>query len=200
MHADKTIIQTIFTVQFTSRSFPHLGRGPWMPCLVSPPGICLPLALHWPYCLIADTIQWLTLSFSKDPSQWGKAYAYLWGHLDNSLSLGLLHLASMTYPELSPLISLRVWGRHRKIPQWYGLLVGFHQRWGNVRQSVWSLHCVGGPVSGQGSTMEEVVRQLTALVSSGPNWPYTLVQLNEDTHHAPLPREGHWGDLTEKQQ
>ena len=40
-------------------------------------------------------------------------------------------------------------------------------------------------------TVEEAVRELTALVSSGPDWPYTLVQLNEDTHHAPLPREGH---------
>ena len=37
------------------------------------------------------------------------------------------------------------------------------------------------------STVEEVVRQLTALVSSGPNWPYALVQLNKDTCHVPLP-------------
>ena len=32
---------------------------------------------------------------------------------------------------------------------------------------------------------------LTGLVSSGPNWPYSLVQLNGDTCHVPLPREGH---------
>ena len=37
-------------------------------------------------------------------------------------------------------------------------------------------------------TVEEGVKQLTALVSSGPNWPYALVQLNGDTHHVPLPR------------
>ena len=42
------------------------------------------------------------------------------------------------------------------------------------------------------STVEEAVRQLTALVSSGPNWPYALVQLNKDTCHVPLPREGTW--------
>ena len=29
--------------------------------------------------------------------------------------------------------------------------------------------------------MEEVVKELTAWVSSGPNWPYALVQLNKDT-------------------
>ena len=43
--------------------------------------------------------------------------------------------------------------------------------------------------------MEEAVRELTAWVSSGPNWPYALVQLNEDAHHAPLPKEGHLGVL-----
>ena len=39
--------------------------------------------------------------------------------------------------------------------------------------------------------MEEVVKQLTTLVSTGPYWPYTLVWLNGDTHHVPLPREGY---------
>ena len=43
--------------------------------------------------------------------------------------------------------------------------------------------------------MEEAVRELTAWFSSGPNWPYALVQLNKDTCHAPLPKEGHLGIL-----
>ena len=43
--------------------------------------------------------------------------------------------------------------------------------------------------------MEKAVKELTAWVSSGPNWPYALVWLNEDTHHAPLPKERHLGML-----
>ena len=39
--------------------------------------------------------------------------------------------------------------------------------------------------------MEEAVKQLTALVSTGPDWPYALVWLNGDACHMPLPREGH---------
>ena len=39
--------------------------------------------------------------------------------------------------------------------------------------------------------MEEAVRELTTRVSSVPNWPYALVQLNEDTCHVPLLKEGH---------
>ena len=44
-------------------------------------------------------------------------------------------------------------------------------------------------------SMEEVVRNLAILVSSGPNWPYALVWLHEDTCHVPLPKEGHLGIL-----
>ena len=53
------------------------------------------------------------------------------------------------------------------------------------------------PYQARVSTVEEAVREQTTLVSSGPDWPYTLVQLNKDTCHAPLPREGHLGILSE---
>ena len=56
---------------------------------------------------------------------------------------------------------------------------------------------MGEPSQARVSFMEEVVKELTTWVSSGPNWPYTLVWLNEDTHHAPLPKEGHLGILPE---
>ena len=45
--------------------------------------------------------------------------------------------------------------------------------------------------------MEEAVKQMTALVSTRPDWPYTLVQLNGIGHHVPLPREGHLSVLVE---
>ena len=44
-------------------------------------------------------------------------------------------------------------------------------------------------------SMGEVVGKLTACTFSGPNWPYTLVQLHKDTCHVPLPKEGHVGIL-----
>ena len=45
--------------------------------------------------------------------------------------------------------------------------------------------------------MEEAVRQLTALVSTGPDWPYALAWHNGDACHTPLPREGHLSILVE---
>ena len=47
-----------------------------------------------------------------------------------------------------------------------------------------------------GSTpWRKTVRELTAWVSSRPNWPYTLMWLHKDTYHVPLPKEGHLGIL-----
>ena len=56
---------------------------------------------------------------------------------------------------------------------------------------------MGEPLSAKVSTVEEAVRELAALASSGPEWPYALVELNEDTCHVPLPKEGHLGVLPE---
>ena len=54
------------------------------------------------------------------------------------------------------------------------------------------------PYQARVSTMEEVVKQLTLLISTEPGWPYALVQLNTDIHHAPLPKEGHLSMLVER--
>ena len=53
------------------------------------------------------------------------------------------------------------------------------------------------PYQARAPTMEEVVKQLTPLFSTGPDWPYALVWLNKDACHAPLPREGYLSVLVE---
>ena len=45
------------------------------------------------------------------------------------------------------------------------------------------------------TTIEEAVDSLTAYTSSGVDWPYTLTQLCEDPHLAPLPKNKHLGIL-----
>ena len=63
---------------------------------------------------------------------------------------------------------------------------------GTVGDRVYGLSMVWvNPYQARVPTVEEALKQLTALVSSRPDWPYALVQLNGDTYHAPLPREGH---------
>ena len=46
--------------------------------------------------------------------------------------------------------------------------------------------------------MEEAIGKLTSCASSGPDWPYTLVQLHEGTCHVPLPKKKHVGILPQR--
>ena len=43
--------------------------------------------------------------------------------------------------------------------------------------------------------MEEALGTLSACISSGPNWPYVLVQLYKGSNHTPLPKDKHLGIL-----
>ena len=147
--ADKTITHTIFMVQFTSRSFTHLGETLDTFSGISP-GICLPLALNQPYPLITDTIWWVTLSSSpRTPAGGGDLCFHLGalGHLSATKPVPFgLHNLLRTLLLHQP----KGLGRCRKILQQHGLPIGFHQRRGKVRQVVWPFHHVGEPISGQG--------------------------------------------------
>ena len=129
--------------------------------------------------------------FSKDSSQWGETYASIWGHLDICPLLDQLHLASITYSKLSSLTSLRAWGDAEKFcSNMAYLLVSAED--GVMSDRVYGLSTIWvNPYQARVSTVEEVVRHLITFTSSGPNWPFALVQLNRDTCHVPLPREGY---------
>ena len=135
--------------------------------------------------------------FSKDPSWWGKTFASIWGHLDICPLLNQFHLASITYSELSSLTSLRAWGDAEKFHSNIAYLF-VSTKDEATSDRVYGLSTVWvNPCQTRVSTVEGVVRQLTTLVSSGPNWHYALVRLNGDNHHVPLPREGHLSILPE---
>ena len=121
--------------------------------------------------------------FSKDSSWLGEAYASIWGCLDICLtakpvSFGLHNLFRALLPHqpeglgqckkfCSNIASTKDGPMSDRV---YGLFT----IWVNLYQA-------------RVSTVEEAVRQLTTLLSSGPNWPYTLVQLKGDTCHVSLP-------------
>ena len=54
------------------------------------------------------------------------------------------------------------------------------------------------PYQARVSTIDGADKQLTQLASTGPNWPYALVQLNGDACHMPLPKEGHLSVMAEE--
>ena len=129
--------------------------------------------------------------------RWGKDLALLWGCLNICPSLQQFHILSVTQLELSSLTGLKAWGAQRKFYNDIAfLLVSAREEATGDRKYGLSTIWVN-PCQARVHSMEEAVKELTAWVSSGPNWPYTLVQLNEDTCHVPLPKEGHLGILPE---
>ena len=133
--------------------------------------------------------------FSLGSDRWGKDLALLWGHLTISPPLQQSQLPSVTHSELSSLMSLKVWGEKQKVHQDIAYLVGLAEGEATQDRKYSLLTIWVNPCQARVCSMEEVVRELTASVSSGPNWPYALVQLNEDTCHVPLAKEGHLGIL-----
>ena len=127
----------------------------------------------------------------------GKTFPSIWGHLDICPLLNQFHLASITYSELSSLTSLRAWGDVEKFHSNIAYLL-VSTKDGAMSDRVYGLSTIWVNLcQARVSTVEEAVRLLTALVSSGPNWPYTLVWLNRDTCHVSPPREGHMSVLQE---
>ena len=116
------------------------------------------------------------------------------GHLSSAKSVPC---GSITYLELSSLTSLKALGDTERFHSNIAFLLVSTEE-GVAADRVYGLSTIWvNPYQARVSTVEEVVKQLTALVSSGPDWPYTLVQLNRDIHHVPLPREGHLNILPE---
>ena len=133
--------------------------------------------------------------FLQGSDRWGKDLTLLWGHLNICPSLQQFHISSVIQLELSSLTSLKAWGDKEKFHNNIAfLLVSAEEEATGDRKCGLSTIWVN-PCQARVCSMEEACRELTTWVSSGPNWTYTLVQLNKDTHHVPLPKEGHLGIL-----
>ena len=136
--------------------------------------------------------------FSQGSDRQGKEIALLWGNLTICTPLQQFHISSLTPAELSSLTSLKAWGEKQKICHDITFLLVLAEEEATGDRKYGLLTIGVNPCWARVCSMEEVVRDLTAWVSSGPNWPYTLVQLQEDTHHVPLPKEGDLGTLPQR--
>ena len=117
----------------------------------------------------------------------------MWGSLTICPPLLQFHIPSLTPAELSSLTSLKVWGEKQKFCHDITFLLVLAEEKATEDRKYGLLTIWVNPCQARVHCMEEAVRNLTAWVSSGPNWPYALVQLHKDTHHVPLPKEGHLG-------
>ena len=107
-------------------------------------------------------------------------------------------IPSLSQAELSSLNGLRSWGERQKFHHDIAFLLVLAEEEATGDRKYVLLTIWVNPSQARVPSMEEAVGKLTAWASSGPNWPYTLVQLHEGTHHVPLPKEGHLGILPQR--
>ena len=124
----------------------------------------------------------------------GEGYDVFMGSLNICPHLNYLELLCHSSGELLSINSLKIWGDIQEPCNDMAYLLvctgdtleaqnyGISLVWVNPNQ-VWV------------STMEEVVGRLFSYISSGPNWPYALVQLYKGSCHTPLPKDKHVGVL-----
>ena len=196
MPINNVITQTIFVVLFTSGSLLTWGKpldalSGISPRYLSPTYSQFTISPF--FCRHHMMTDYAFFSLGSD--RWGKDLTPLWGCLTFCSPLQQFHIPSITQSELSSLTSLKAWGEKQKVHHdiAYLLVLAEEETTGDRRyglSTVWV-----NPCQARVCSMEEVDRELTAWVSSGPDWPYALVQLNKDTHHVPLPKKGNLGVL-----
>ena len=136
--------------------------------------------------------------FSKDPGHWSKSYQSLWGHHDICLLLQQFHVTQVTQSELTSLTHLKVWGDAERFCSNVTFLLVLPKE-GAAEERVYGLTMVWvHPYQARVSTLDSAAEQLAQLASTGPNWPYALVQLSGDACHVPLPKEGHLSILAKE--
>ena len=110
MPTDKIITQTIFVVQFTSRSLLHLGEIPDASSGISPRYSSATNSQLTASSLYRYNMMSNYAFLPKGSSQWGDAFLSIWGCLDIFSLLQQIHVTSITQLELSSLTSLKAWG------------------------------------------------------------------------------------------
>ena len=98
----------------------------------------------------------------------GEAFLSLWGCLDICPLLCQFHVTSITQLELSSLTSLKAWGDAEKFHSDIAFLLVSTEK-GAAGDRVYGLSTIWvNPYKARVSTVGEAVKQLTALVSTGP--------------------------------
>ena len=165
-------------------------------CLAPPPGICPLSTLNNQLLTSLQRLHdYQICIFARKAERWGKDMMSLWGSLNIWPCQNYLELLCHSSGELLSINSLKFWEDIQEPcndiayllvctgdtlePQNYGISL------------VWI-----SPNQVQVSTMEEAVETLSAYISSGPDWPYALVQLYKGSSHTPLPKDKHLGILS----
>ena len=128
--------------------------------------------------------------FANREERWGDSMRALWGNLSICPILDHVDLPYHMAGELLSISHLKVWGDTQKPQDSMAYLLVKVEDASEVEGYGMALVWIS-PHQAWASTMVEALEILSTCTSSGPNWPYVLTQLYEDTNHVPLPKDKH---------
>ena len=136
--------------------------------------------------------------FLQKADWWRKDMALMWGDINICPLLHWFQLPFYSQAELSSLNGLKAWREGQKLCHNITFLLVQAEEEVTGDRNYGLLTIWVNPSQVRVPSMEEAVGKLTAWASTGPNWPYALVQLHEGTCHVPLPKEGYFGILPQR--
>ena len=132
--------------------------------------------------------------FTGKEDRWGDSMRALWGNLSICPTIDHVKLPYHTWGNCFLLATLKSGEMPKSLTAtWLTSWFGQEMSWmlkGYGMGLVWiSPHQAWAP------TMDEALRILSALPSSGPDWLYILIQSYDSANHVPLPKDKHLGVL-----
>ena len=132
--------------------------------------------------------------FTNREERSGDSMRALWGNPSICPILDHVDLPYHMVGELLSISCLKVWGNTQKPQDSMAYLLVKVEDASEVKGYSMALVWIS-PHQSRASTMTEALEILSTFASSGPDWPYVLTQLYEDTNHVPLPKDKHLGIL-----
>ena len=134
--------------------------------------------------------------FARKEERLGKGMVSLWGSLNICPCLNYLELPCQSPGELLSISSLKIMGDIQEPCNNMAYILVYTGDALEAQNYSISLVWIN-PNQVWVSTMEEVVRTLSAYISSGTDLPYALAQLYKGSSHTPLPKDKHLGILSQ---
>ena len=132
--------------------------------------------------------------FDNKEDRWDDSMRTHWGSISICPRLDHVEFPFHTAGELLSISRLKVWGDIQDPHGSMAYLLVYTEDSSEAGSYGMALEWIS-PHQAWVSTMEEALGTLSACISSGPDWPYVLVQLYKASNHTPLPKDKHLGIL-----
>ena len=124
--------------------------------------------------------------FAEDANRWEQTTNVTWGSHNICPLLSQFYVTVISWSHLSAISLAKAWGDPKKPKLSIAYLFIALAQVVEEERIFWLVAMWAHPCHTLLSSLEEAAKKLTLLINTGDGWPYTFVQLCEDSQHIPL--------------